>query len=286
MVAAGIGCTVVLPRPLRPREHACADRAPPRRGDGGRAGDAQADHGPAARDAARATTPARCGRSCRSGSALEPELARSFMDAFGPVLYNLYGSTEMSCATIATPARHAARRPGTVGPPVPHTRVVLARRGRTAGAAGRDRPHLRRARHAVRGLHGRLGRHARCRGDMMTAGDLGHLDAEGRLFVDAREDDMIVSGGENVYPGRGRGGAARLHPDVSEVVVVGRRRRASSASGWSRFVVPRAGRGAHDRGARRLRDARTSRASRSRARCVLRRRAAAQRARQGAAEES
>ena len=55
---------------------------------------------------------------------------------------------------------------------------------------------------------------------MMTAGDLGHLDAEGRLFVDAREDDMIISGGENVYPSEIEE-ALRSHPDVADVAVVG-----------------------------------------------------------------
>jgi fatty-acyl-CoA synthase len=51
-------------------------------------------------------------------------------------------------------------------------------------------------------------------------GDLGHLDGEGRLFIDGRADDMIVSGGENVFPGEVEnllGG----HPDVAEVSVTG-----------------------------------------------------------------
>ena len=37
---------------------------------------------------------------------------------------------------------------------------------------------------------------------MLTPGDLGHVDEQGRLFIDSREDDMIISGGENVYPGQ------------------------------------------------------------------------------------
>jgi acyl-CoA synthetase (AMP-forming)/AMP-acid ligase II len=55
---------------------------------------------------------------------------------------------------------------------------------------------------------------------MLTAGDLGHIDAEGRLFVDTREDDMIISGGENLYPSEIEE-ALRAHPQVSDVAVVG-----------------------------------------------------------------
>ena len=72
---------------------------------------------------------------------------------------------------------------------------------------------------------------------MMTAGDLGHLDAEGRLFVDAREDDMIISGARTSTRARSRRRFAR-HPDVADVAVVGAR-TPSSASGRSRSSCPR-----------------------------------------------
>jgi fatty-acyl-CoA synthase len=55
---------------------------------------------------------------------------------------------------------------------------------------------------------------------MLTPGDLGHLDDDGRLFLDSREDDMIVSGGENVYPGQVEEVLLR-HPDVADAVLVG-----------------------------------------------------------------
>jgi fatty-acyl-CoA synthase len=55
---------------------------------------------------------------------------------------------------------------------------------------------------------------------LLASGDVGHFDPEGRLFVDGRDDEMIVSGGENVYPREVEDLLAR-HPKVSEVAVVG-----------------------------------------------------------------
>jgi acyl-CoA synthetase (AMP-forming)/AMP-acid ligase II len=153
-----------------------------------------------------------------SGSSLDPGLARSFMDEFGPVIYNLYGSTEMAWATIATP-QDLLQAPGTVGRPPPHTRVVVL------DDAGKPLPPGQTGRIFVG--HEMLfegytdGRPGRERIDgMLTAGDLGHLDANGRLFVDTREDDMIISGGENLYPSEIED-VLRAHPDVADVAVVG-----------------------------------------------------------------
>jgi acyl-CoA synthetase (AMP-forming)/AMP-acid ligase II len=55
---------------------------------------------------------------------------------------------------------------------------------------------------------------------LMSTGDMGHLDAEDRLFIDSREDDMIVSGGENVYPGEVEELLSK-HPKISDAAVVG-----------------------------------------------------------------
>jgi acyl-CoA synthetase (AMP-forming)/AMP-acid ligase II len=153
-----------------------------------------------------------------SGSALEPELARAFMDAFGPVLYNLYGSTEMGFAAIATP-RDMLEAPGTVGKPVPNTRVVLLdEQGRPVPTGEIGRIFVG-SELMFDGYTDESASRDMAEG-MMTVGDLGHMDSEGRLFVDAREDDMIVSGGENVYPAEVEA-VLRRHEGVSEVVVVG-----------------------------------------------------------------
>jgi acyl-CoA synthetase (AMP-forming)/AMP-acid ligase II len=153
-----------------------------------------------------------------SGSSLDPELARSFMDEFGPVIYNLYGSTEMAWATIASP-QDLLQAPGTVGRPPPNTRVsILDENGRPLPAGEIGRIFVGHEMLFEGYTDGRAGRE-RING-MLTAGDLGHFDSEGRLFVDTREDDMIISGGENVYPTEIEE-ALRAHPEVADVAVVG-----------------------------------------------------------------
>jgi fatty-acyl-CoA synthase len=153
-----------------------------------------------------------------SGSALDARLARSFMDEFGPVLYNLYGSTEVAWATIATP-EDLLRAPGTVGRPPPHTRLeILDEEGNSLppGSTG----HVFVGHDMLfEGYTDPSKDRDRVQG-MLTPGDLGHVDEQGRLFIDSREDDMIVSGGENVYPGQVEE-VLMGHPDVSDAVVVG-----------------------------------------------------------------
>ncbi|TDC95250.1 AMP-binding protein [Actinomadura sp. 7K507] len=151
------------------------------------------------------------------GARLDAALGGRALAAFGPSLHNFYGSTEASCITIATPDDLAAA-PGCVGrPPAGTTVAVLGDNDRPvpAGATGRifvDTP----ARFG--GYTGGGGKEEV--GGLMAVGDLGHLDAGGRLHVDGRADDMIVSGGENVHPGEVEDLLA-AHPGVEEAAVVG-----------------------------------------------------------------
>jgi len=152
-----------------------------------------------------------------SGSALPGELATRAMDAFGDVVYNLYGSTEVAWATIATPQDLRAA-PGTAGrPPMGTVVKLLDAEGREAGPGEGGRIFV--ANEMVFEGYTGGGNKEIVRG-LMSTGDVGRFDAGGRLFVDGRDDEMIVSGGENVFP-REVEDLLADHPEIEEAAVVG-----------------------------------------------------------------
>ncbi|MDX6433637.1 MAG: hypothetical protein QOE54_6003 [Streptosporangiaceae bacterium] len=152
-----------------------------------------------------------------SGSTLPGGLATGFMEAFGDVLYNLYGSTEASWVSIATP-EDLRDRASTAGRPPRGTRLaILGEDGSPVppGAQGHiyaDNEMLFDGYTSGEPREGRDG--------MLSLGDIGHLDPQGRLFVEGRGDDMVISGGENIFPGEVEDVIARL-PEVREVAVLG-----------------------------------------------------------------
>jgi fatty-acyl-CoA synthase len=152
-----------------------------------------------------------------SGSAIPAGLATRWMDEFGDNIYNLYGSTEVGWATIATPADLRAD-PATAGRPPLHTVVKLL------DGDGRDVPKGETGRIFVgsellfEGYTG--GGNKEVIDGLMSTGDTGHFDAAGRLHVEGRDDEMIVSGGENVFP-REVEDLLGHHPDIVEAAVVG-----------------------------------------------------------------
>ena len=153
-----------------------------------------------------------------SGSALPGELATRTMDAFGDVLYNLYGSTEVAWATIATPADMRAA-PGTAGRAPRGTVLKIVDEQRPRAPHGRDRVASSSATRCCSRATRAAGSRS-CSAELMSTGDVGHLDDEGRLFVEGRDDEMIVSGGENVFPAEVEDLLAR-HEAVREVAVIG-----------------------------------------------------------------
>jgi len=152
-----------------------------------------------------------------SGSSLGAELAARVMDTFGDILYNFYGSTEAGWATVAGPS-DLRTAPGTVGRPPEGTRVaILDDQGQpvTTGQSGRI---FVGSGMTFEGYTG--GGDKQIIAGLMCTGDTGHVDEAGRLFVEGRDDEMIVSGGENVFPGEVEE-LLRGHEAVIDAAVVG-----------------------------------------------------------------
>ena len=132
-----------------------------------------------------------------SGSALPGSQSDRWMDHFGENLYNLYGSTEVAWATIATP-QDLREAPGTAGKPPRGTVVKLFDDDGKPVAQGDTGRIFVGNEMQFEGYTG--GGNKDVIEGLMSSGDVGHFDEGGRLFVDGRDDDMIVSGGENVFP--------------------------------------------------------------------------------------
>jgi fatty-acyl-CoA synthase len=132
-----------------------------------------------------------------SGSAMSPDLRRDAMDLFGDVLYDLYGSTEIGWVTIATPD-DMKHNPKTVGKPVPGTEVAIFSKEGDRLPAGEVGELFIKSNMLFEGYTS--GESKDEREGYTSIGDLGRIDDDGYLFVEGRADDMVVIGGENVYP--------------------------------------------------------------------------------------
>jgi fatty-acyl-CoA synthase len=152
-----------------------------------------------------------------SGSALPGDLAGRAMDLFGDVVYNLYGSTEVAIATIATP-EDLRKAPGTAGRATRWTDLkILDEHGREVPQGEVGRIFIRSGL-SFEGYTGGADKE-RING-LLSSGDVGHVDEDGRLFIDGRDDDMIITGGENVFP-REIEDLLADHPAIEEASVIG-----------------------------------------------------------------
>ena len=153
-----------------------------------------------------------------SGAQLEAELVRRARRTLGEVLYNFYGSTEVAYATFATPEDLRAA-PGCAGR-VPFGAIVRLYDfdGRLVQGTGRPGRIFVGNSFQFDGYTGGGGKEVI--DGLMSTGDVGHFDAGGRLFIDGRDDDMIVSGGENLFPGEVEE-LLITNPAVDEAAVIG-----------------------------------------------------------------
>ena len=161
-------------------------------------------------------------RSITTGSMIVPTRNFAATDARGVPLVQVYGSTETGPIAAYTLPEHADRIPGSAGKAAVHCSV------RIAGADDRDAPCCATGEILVKGPNVMAGywnapgeTAAALAGGWLRTGDVGHFDTGGYLWVDGRNKDMIISGGENIYPAEIENVLAEA-PDVAEVAVVGR----------------------------------------------------------------
>lgn len=153
---------------------------------------------------------------------ISPAAVSAFIDAFGPILVNGYGSTEAGLVTLATPADLAAV-PDTVGRTALGVSVRILADDGSAAPTGHPGSIFVRTVLDYAGYtpdqNAPVAAKQVVDGHVKT-GDVGYFDDQGRLYIAGRADDMIVSGGENVFPGEVE---SRLsaHPKVAEAVVIG-----------------------------------------------------------------
>jgi len=152
-----------------------------------------------------------------SGSALPGDLALEWMDQFGDNLYNMYGSTEVAYASVADPS-DLREAPSSAGRP-PYSTVV-----KILDDQGRPVPDGQPGRIFVgngmlfEGYSG--GGRKEVVDGLMSSGDVGRIGSDGRLYVEGRDDEMIVSGGENVFPAEVEDCLSR-HERVLEAAAIG-----------------------------------------------------------------
>jgi len=152
-----------------------------------------------------------------SGSRMRPDVVIAFMDQFGDVIYNNYNATEAGMIATATPQDLRAA-PDTAGRPAGGTEIRILDPEFNEVPTGdvgsiyvhNDTQFDGYTSGTTKDFHA----------GFMSSGDVGYLDENGRLFVVGRDDEMIVSGGENVYPIEVEKTLA-THPEVAETAVIG-----------------------------------------------------------------
>ena len=152
-----------------------------------------------------------------SGSQLGAELASRALKDLGPVIYNMYGSTEIAFATIAGP-KDMERNAATVGPVVKGVKVkILDDNGNELPQGEVGRIFVGNA-FPFEGYTG--GGNKQIIDGLLSSGDVGYFDEHDLLYVSGRDDEMIVSGGENVFPAEVED-LISGHPDVVEATAIG-----------------------------------------------------------------
>jgi len=163
---------------------------------------------------------------CYGGAPMPPDLLQEAMCVFGCGFVQMYGMTETSGTIVALPPEDHdpanGARLGSVGLPLPGVELKICDAAGTALASGESGEILTRSISNMSGYFNRPDETAKTvdPDGWLHTGDAGFIDADGYLFLRDRVKDMIITGGENVYPVEVEN-ALRTHPSVLDVAVIG-----------------------------------------------------------------
>ena len=161
-------------------------------------------------------------RMITTGSTIVSQAFVSKVNARGVPLIQVYGSTETCPIASYVRAEDAERKAGSAGVPALHCEIRIADDDGRELPAGRDGEILVRGPNVATGYWNAPELSAQTFADgWYRSGDIGHFDDEGHLHVVARKKDMIISGGENIYPAELENILLEA-PAVQEACVVGR----------------------------------------------------------------
>lgn len=146
---------------------------------------------------------------------------RKHMRAGLPLL-QVYGATETCPIAVYQRSADAAQHPGSVGKAALHCELRLTNAAAEDVAPGTSGEIWIRGPNVMQSYWGKpMESAAALQGGWYHSGDVGHQDEEGYLYVDGRSKDVIISGGENIYPAELENVLSQC-PDIAEVAVVGR----------------------------------------------------------------
>lgn len=157
-----------------------------------------------------------------TGSACPADVKRAMIDWFGPVLIESYGGSE-SGTLCRIGSNDWLAHPGSVGKAVePFTVIVVDDEGNDLATGETGILAFEAPEGFGPTYHQDPEKTAKAyvRPGAFTLGDMGHVDAEGFIFITDRMSDMVVSGGVNLYPSESEN-ALRQHPQVADVAVIG-----------------------------------------------------------------
>ena len=161
-------------------------------------------------------------RMITTGSTIVPEAFVRKVSERGVPVIQVYGATETCPIATYVRAEDALRKAGSAGAPALHCEVKVVDEHGVELLTGRDGEILVRGPNVASGYwHAPTETEATFAGGWYRSGDLGHFDEEGHLYVVARRKDVIISGGENIYPAEVEN-VLLEYPAIEEVCVVGR----------------------------------------------------------------